>query len=599
MNRIRPHLSFSLAASAGVWLVARLRGAVESAQGFFRPSFFRPSFFRPSVSRGVPQPSATSLAVCSGALGLLVLIFVAAVPDAFGQQLTPRLYSTTELIERLNSPRFQERAEATKELVALGESSLRPLAKSFFQSSPEQAWRIRQIVREVCISGDEATFFKAAAMLRLLFGGQLGGEEVEQLQQAWMNSKSDRAIEQLKARGAEVTIVSNPGEDWNDLLVVMNRGEDRTDARSSGKDSKPEREPPAPPLDAEQLLAAVDSILVGSLTENRKYALGLSSEEAQAPSAAEAEPEASVQREIAGFPQQRVVVVGGNQVLINSRTGYFYPEYANRVAFGPEWEGETKDFLNLVAVKGINSVELKGLALSKEQLQAVSRVAALQHVRLDGCELTAESLEGLKSLAGVGNLSLANLTITPDLEEVFSEFTSLQSLRLENLTFQSGTFWKQFRSAQALFYLELKNLTLTGDDLQEIGKLPALQSLLLTWTKFPLAEYREFLAQHPTLRPQVVNKAFLGVRGGLTLVDQDRGPCVISEVIADSAAANAGLQVDDVVQQVNDQQVETFRELVMYVSNFNPGDKIKVKVLRDGKPLELEVTLAERPPNAQ
>ena len=226
-------------------------------------------------------------------------------------------------------------------------------------------------------------------------------------------------------------------------------------------------------------------------------------------------------------------------------------------------------------------------------------MAALQHVRLDGCELTAESLEGLKSLAGVGNLSLANLTITPDLEEVFSEFTSLQSLRLENLTFQSGTFWKQFRSAQALFYLELKNLTLTGDDLQEIGKLPALQSLLLTWTKFPLAEYREFLAQHPTLRPQVVNKAFLGVRGGLTLVDQDRGPCVISEVIADSAAANAGLQVDDVVQQVNDQQVETFRELVMYVSNFNPGDKIKVKVLRDGKPLELEVTLAERPPNAQ
>ncbi|MFN9343879.1 MAG: hypothetical protein ACK6DB_15000, partial [Planctomycetota bacterium] len=101
MNRIRPHLSFSLAASAGVWLVARLRGAVESAQGFFRPSFFRPS-----VSRGVPQPSATSLAVCSGALGLLVLIFVAAVPEAVGQTKTPRLYSTTELIERLNSPRF-------------------------------------------------------------------------------------------------------------------------------------------------------------------------------------------------------------------------------------------------------------------------------------------------------------------------------------------------------------------------------------------------------------------------------------------------------------------------------------------------------------
>jgi S1-C subfamily serine protease len=37
----------------------------------------------------------------------------------------------------------------------------------------------------------------------------------------------------------------------------------------------------------------------------------------------------------------------------------------------------------------------------------------------------------------------------------------------------------------------------------------------------------------------------------------------------------------------------------MYVSNFNPGETIKVKVLREGKPLELDITLAERPPNAQ
>jgi hypothetical protein len=548
---------------------------------------------------GAFQLQATGRFLC---VTLLLVLSLPAVVSA--QQLTPRLYSTNELIDRLNSPRFQERAEATKELVALGESGLRPLAKSFLQASPEQAWRIRQIVREVCVRGDEVTFFKAASILRLLFGGQLGGEEVEQLQQAWMDSKSDRAIEELKARGAEVTIVSNPGEDWNDLLVVMNRGDERGDARrdsrGAGRNSEAaDSDPQAAQMNPEQLLAAVDSVLVGPLTENRKFALGLTAEEAETAATSEADPETAVQREIAGFPQQRVVVVGGNQVLINSRGGYFYPEYANRVSFGPDWEGEIKDFLNLVAVKGINSVELQGIPLTKEHLLAVSRVAALQHVRLDGVELTSETLEGLKSLAGVGNLSLANVTITPDLEVVLSEFTALQSLRLENITFQSGTFWRQFRNAPALFYLDLKSLSLTGDDLQEIGKLPALQSLLLTWTKFPLAEYREFLAQHPTLRPQVVNKAFLGVRGGLTLVDQDRGPCVISEVIADSAAANAGLQIDDVVQQVNDQKVETFRELVMYVSNFNPGDKIKVKVLRDGKPLELEVTLAERPPNAQ
>ncbi len=523
---------------------------------------------------------------------------IAFAGEVCGQQLTPRLFSPTELITRLDSPRFQERNSATRELVALGESGLRPLVKGYLGSSPEQAWRIRQIIRQICVQGDEATFFKAAAVLRLLCGSGLAGQEVDKLREQWMDAKSDRALEELKLHGAVVTLVSDPNEGMNDLMIVMNQGNAAEEPKAAEATGGPAAKPTVPLTQAE-LLSAVDEILVAAVTDNRKLALGLSAEDAATVEATATDPEEAIQREVAGIAQQRVVIAGGNRIFVNPRGGYFYPEYANRIAFGPEWEGELKDFLNVVAVKGINSVELQGIELTAEQLQAVCRVASLQHVRIDGCRLSKNALEGLRGLSGVTNLSLANLTVTPDMEEVLGEFTSLYSLRLENITFQTGTFWKRFRNAPALFYLDLKQMTLTGDDLKQIGTLPGLQNLMLTWTKFPLAEYREFLAQNPTLRPQVVNRAFLGVRGGLTLVDQDQGPCVISEVIEDSAAAKGGMKVDDVVQQVDDQKVETFRELVMYVSNFNPGETIKVKVLREGKPLELDITLAERPPNAQ
>jgi hypothetical protein len=122
---------------------------------------------------------------------------IAFAGEVCGQQLTPRLFSPTELISRLDSPRFQERDSATRELVALGETGLRPLVKGYLGASPEQAWRIRQVIRQICVQGDEATFFKAAAVLRLLCGNGLAGQEVDKLREQWMEAKSDRAIEEL------------------------------------------------------------------------------------------------------------------------------------------------------------------------------------------------------------------------------------------------------------------------------------------------------------------------------------------------------------------------------------------------------------------
>ncbi|MFN8488659.1 MAG: trypsin-like peptidase domain-containing protein [Caldilineaceae bacterium] len=52
----------------------------------------------------------------------------------------------------------------------------------------------------------------------------------------------------------------------------------------------------------------------------------------------------------------------------------------------------------------------------------------------------------------------------------------------------------------------------------------------------------------------------------------------------------------DVILAINDQTVTSFDEVLIYMERFtSPGDKVMFKVLRDGKPLLVDVTLGERP----
>lgn len=517
-----------------------------------------------------------------------------------GQQLTPRLFSTNELIARLDSPRFEERAEATAELVRMGESSLRPLARSFLSASSEQAWRIRQIIRQIAVQGDEATFFKAAALMQALYGSQIADADVLDLQRQWIAAKSDRARSDLIKLGAEITFANdeNEAQALDALLFMGTQMEESVEAAAIGP--VPTQPAKSAVRDQAELESRVDTILLASVDANRQLALGSVSNSGESASAAvDTSNEALIERAFIQQRGRRMVVVQGNRLVVDGFGGYFYPESANRVKFGAGWKGSDSDFANVVAIKGVNSIELESLTLSLSQLQAISRVPGLQHVKLDRCQLAADAGSGFAALSQVQNLTFANQTLTPEMVEALKEFKELRSLRLESTNYDPAAFWPALLASPGIYLIELKSQTLTNVDLDYLGQFNGLQSLVLMWSKFPMAEYKQFLLDHPTLRAQVVNKAFLGVRGGSTFDEQDTGPCVISEVIVDSAAEKGGVQVLDVVESVNGQKVETFRELVMYISNYGPGEKIKLTVKREGQPLELEITLAERPPNAQ
>jgi serine protease Do len=70
---------------------------------------------------------------------------------------------------------------------------------------------------------------------------------------------------------------------------------------------------------------------------------------------------------------------------------------------------------------------------------------------------------------------------------------------------------------------------------------------------------------------------------------------LIGEVVDDGPAAKAGIKAGDVVTSFNDTRIDDPRRLRLLAAQTAPGAKASLTVLRDGKPLKLEVTLGELP----
>jgi len=64
-------------------------------------------------------------------------------------------------------------------------------------------------------------------------------------------------------------------------------------------------------------------------------------------------------------------------------------------------------------------------------------------------------------------------------------------------------------------------------------------------------------------------------------------------VVVDSPAAKAGIKAGDVVTSFNGNRIAEARQLRLLASQTSPGTTVTLAVVRDGKPLSLQVTLQE------
>jgi serine protease Do len=73
----------------------------------------------------------------------------------------------------------------------------------------------------------------------------------------------------------------------------------------------------------------------------------------------------------------------------------------------------------------------------------------------------------------------------------------------------------------------------------------------------------------------------------------DAKGALIAQVSPDSPASRGGIHQGDVVREVNGQKVDSGSDLQMAVSQMQPGALLKLAVLRDGKPVTLNLTVGQ------
>ena len=68
---------------------------------------------------------------------------------------------------------------------------------------------------------------------------------------------------------------------------------------------------------------------------------------------------------------------------------------------------------------------------------------------------------------------------------------------------------------------------------------------------------------------------------------------LVASVTSGGPAQRAGLQVDDVIVQIDHTQIDSISTLQDTLLSKNPGDTVAVKVYRGNQPLTVNVTLEE------
>ncbi len=92
------------------------------------------------------------------------------------------------------------------------------------------------------------------------------------------------------------------------------------------------------------------------------------------------------------------------------------------------------------------------------------------------------------------------------------------------------------------------------------------------------------------LDPEIAEDLGAPRENGAIIIRDEEGRSAISR---DSAAAQAGLQVGDVIFEINAIKLNSQNSLLSIIQKYNPGDKIGIKVQRDDKIFIRELTLGE------
>ena len=254
-----------------------------------------------------------------------------------------------------------------------------------------------------------------------------------------------------------------------------------------------------------------------------------------------------------------------------------------------------------LAAAGQHAIEPLRVAIGRGDLEVSSRAIEILREMLAGedTDLAATAERALESLAEGSDVAVASMA-EATLDFHTRGLADAARGRLESLgaVITEGFLPSGQRGLHALFtaawtgtsddlrllvrlrhllHVGLHGVRLDDASLAVLGRLRGVQQLQLYGTGAGDEALADLAEKLPSTKIDVRKGGKLGVAGqGLI------GPCLITHVQDESAAAQAGIQMGDIVLLIDGQPVPNFEALTDLVGRRGPGEKIELDIERAG-----------------
>ena len=478
------------------------------------------------------------------------------------------------------------------------------IARYYFEAPPESVYRIRKILEGISSNGDEATFVKATSLLLALYsnGSDEMRERIEGLREDWRLRRRNAAIEVIMAAGASVTPVGFDARQIQARALVRRVERSKQPAQSAEPKRRPE-------LSVEEQMDLVETILANSTNENRDFIFESAPKAPATPAAAYVVQSRSVnQQRLAidfptGWPADEAVLGKLKEVespiALTLRQTRLTQQQWDVLKDSPSIFSLKLDDVPLPAKAAdalpasLQSLSLEGYSLVASFCESLEGLRQLSDLRLNNCEFSASSVNALNKLRRVAviPISFESYAITRSTSDALAKLTKFRNLTLKKVKFKAGAV-ESLEQLNQVNTIQLKSMTVGADLLENIGRMKSLTLLDMRSCKFDIPAYKKLASSRR--RTQFAPRAFLGV-GPVQNVPAGQASCRIAFVSPNSAASEGGIQIGDTLLSIDGKAVETFEEVRMQISQFDPGDLMKIEIGRNNKITEIEVELDSNP----
>ena len=432
-----------------------------------------------------------------------------------------------ELVQQLNSKSYQQREQATDQLINIGPPAMQLVAEAMLERHPEQVFRCARILETMGVTGDEGTQLKIVRLFYLL--SDLGYpqliESTSDFRKQWKEKRRQHVISQLRNAGVTVSSTGNI-----DLIGGGFGPVRRLEIEDAG-------------IPTEELWDHVNSIN----DENSN-----ASDDSNKTDSIEKTSKRQSNITPSSYPGSDLPPMVTPESMISA----------------------ILQASNAADVAAIERIENRKSIASTKPNPAVSKHRDI----LD---------DVLEARAGAGGVRI----IRP------GEMTLGQVARGHQIEIDENSDIEQL--ARWLPQLEYvvsfvaTDASITPGLVSLIEKRQELRTVSFSQCDFDSKLIHALSKERPDMTVTVVGKALLGVYGPTDSTRRKGTSCVISEVVPNTAASEAGIEVGDAILKVEDFEIETFQDLIVELASRDAGDEVDITLNRSGK--EKTVTVKLRP----